>query len=129
VQVSATSFVSRIRQLVYPASLTALPTNLYNQDHVPMALNGANAVHDALEFGGWVLGSLAVALNQWSHLAGPRAAEGGPLWAELRDRFPPLAADRPFAPEVREAAALVERWSGVALAPVGGPTRACPDRR
>jgi len=126
VQVSATSFVSRIRQLVYPASLTALPTNLYNQDHVPMALNGANAVHDALEFGGWVLGSLALALNQWSHLAGPRAAEGGPLWAELRERFPPLTADRPFAPEVREAAALVERWAAESLSPAGLAARRRP---
>lgn len=116
VQVSATSFVARIRQLVYPASLTALPTNLYNQDHVPMALNGSNAVHDALEFGGWVLGSLALALNQFSHLTGARAREGeGPLWAELRERFPPLSADRPFAPEVREAAALLEGWAAEAL--------------
>jgi histidine ammonia-lyase len=121
VQVSATSFVSRIRQLVYPASLTALPTNLYNQDHVPMALNGANAVHDALEFGGWVLGSLALALNQWSHLAGSRAGEGeGPLWAQLRERFPPLTTDRPFAPEVREAAAILEQWAAESLSLAGG---------
>ncbi|KFE67587.1 aromatic amino acid ammonia-lyase [Hyalangium minutum] len=121
VQVSATSFVARIRQLVYPASLTALPTNLYNQDHVPMALNGANAVHDALEFGGWVLGSLALAVNQFSHLVGGRAQEGeGPLWAELHERFPPLSTDRPFAPEVREAAALVERWAAEALSSSAG---------
>jgi histidine ammonia-lyase len=116
VQVSATSFVSRIRQLVYPASLTALPTNLYNQDHVPMALNGANAVHDALEFGSWVLGSLVLTVNQWSHLAAAPTGEEGTLWSELRERFPPLTTDRPFAPEVREAAALMERWAGEALA-------------
>jgi histidine ammonia-lyase len=126
VQVSATSFVSRIRQLVYPASLTALPTNLHNQDHVPMALNGANAVHDALEFGGWVLGSLALALNQWTHLSGHRPSPGEKPWAELFERFPPLTMDRPFAPEVREAAALVERSAATALsaAPIAGPRRA-----
>ncbi|WP_224366066.1 aromatic amino acid ammonia-lyase [Hyalangium versicolor] len=117
VQVSATSFVSRIRQLVYPASLTALPTNLHNQDHVPMALNGANAVHDALEFGGWVLGSLALALNQWTHLSGRRPSSEEGLWAELFERFPPLTLDRPFALEVREAAGLVERWASEALVP------------
>jgi histidine ammonia-lyase len=119
VQVSATSFVSRIRQLVYPASLTALPTNLHNQDHVPMALNGANAVHDALEFGWWVLGSLALALNQWSHLSGRRPASEGPLWAELRERFPPLTTDRPLGPEVRAAAARVEQAAAQALATAG----------
>ncbi|HEY0805741.1 MAG TPA: aromatic amino acid ammonia-lyase, partial [Pseudonocardiaceae bacterium] len=38
VHISATSFVCRIRQLAAPASLTTLPTNGWNQDHVPMAL-------------------------------------------------------------------------------------------
>ena len=64
VQLSATSFVSRIRQLAYPASLTTLPTNGWNQDHVPMALNGANSVAEALELGWLVIGSLAVGVAQ-----------------------------------------------------------------
>ena len=109
VQVSATSFVSRIRQLVYPASLTALPTNLYNQDHVPMALNGANAVYDALDFGWLVLGSLALALNQWAHLTGRPPAGESSLWKEMAEHFPALSTDRPLGPEVRAAAALLER--------------------
>ncbi|MFC4535914.1 aromatic amino acid lyase [Sphaerisporangium dianthi] len=107
VQISATSFVSRIRQLVYPSSLTALPTNGGNQDHVPMALNGANAVSEAVELAWHVVGSLAVGVTQLAALTGRADGEAG-LWAELSRVSPPLGADRPLAAEVRRAAALVD---------------------
>ncbi len=106
VQISATSFVSRIRQLVYPASLTALPTNNGNQDHVPMALNGANAVAEAVELGWLVIGSLAVGTAQYSALLKrPVPAEG--VWQRLARACPPLAQDRPLAGEVRSALAVI----------------------
>ncbi|SDH06771.1 histidine ammonia-lyase [Sinosporangium album] len=110
VQISSTSFVSRIRQLVYPSSLTALPTNGGNQDHVPMALNGANAVADALEPAWLVVGSLAVGVAQLTALSAdrPRPEPGG-VWADLAEISPPLEADRPLAPEVRAASALCAR--------------------
>ncbi|MGP3912303.1 aromatic amino acid lyase [Nonomuraea sp. 10N515B] len=106
VQISATSFVSRIRQLVYPASLTALPTNGGNQDHVPMALNGANAVAEAIELAWLVVGSLAVATAQRAALAGDARRTTG-LWAALAEISPPLERDRPLAPEVRAACDLM----------------------
>ncbi|RKT54706.1 HAL/PAL/TAL family ammonia-lyase [Saccharothrix australiensis] len=106
VQVSATSFVSRIRQLAYPASLTALPTNGWNQDHVPMALNGANSAAEALDLAWLVVGSLAVGVAQLAALTGDRPRAGG-LWAELAAISPPLAADRPLAAEVRAARDLL----------------------
>ncbi len=99
VQIAATSFVAKIRQLSYPSSLTALPTNLNNQDHVPMALNGANSVVEINRFGWLVIGSLGMAINQWSHLAQVEAPEGT-VWAELQSRFKPLELDRPLAAEV-----------------------------
>ncbi len=105
VQISATSFVSRIRQLVYPASLTTLPTNGWNQDHVPMALNGANGVEDALEQAWWVVGSLGVALAQFEAME-QTSAEG--VWAQLAEISPPLDEDRPMAHEVRQARDLLE---------------------
>lgn len=106
VQISATSFVSRIRQLVYPASLTALPTNNGNQDHVPMALNGANAVADAVELGWLAIGSLAVGTAQYAALLGrPVPSEG--VWRRLSEACPPLAQDRPLASEVRSALAVI----------------------
>jgi histidine ammonia-lyase len=107
VQISATSFVSRIRQLVYPASLTTLPTNGWNQDHVPMALNGANSVAEALELGWLTMGSLALGVAQLAVLT---KAETSGVWAELARISPPLAADRPMAEEVRAARDLLAGW-------------------
>ena len=106
VQLSSTSFVSRIRQLVYPASLTTLPTNGGNQDHVPMALNGANSVGDALDLAWLVAGSLAAGLNQLAWLVKDVPQQAG-LWGALSDRLPPLNEDRPMAPDVRTARDLL----------------------
>jgi len=115
VHISATSFVSRIRQLVYPASLTTLPTNGWNQDHVPMALNGANGVSDALEFGWLVMGSLALGVAQLAVMTGHEPETSG-VWAELAELSPPLEADRPMAAEVRAARDLLSRHAAELLA-------------
>ncbi|MBZ4322010.1 aromatic amino acid ammonia-lyase [Streptomyces huiliensis] len=102
VQIAATSHLARVRQLGYPASFTALPTNLHNQDQVPMALNSANAVADMTERAWWILGSLLLAVNQLAHLTG--GPPGAGLWERLRARFPVLDRDRPLAAEVTAAA-------------------------
>ena len=114
VQISATSFVSKIRQLVYPASLTTLPTNGWNQDHVPMALNGANSVAEALEFGWYAIGSLALGVAQLAVMADHEVETTG-VWAELAEISPPLAADRPMGAEVRAARDLLVRHAGELL--------------
>lgn len=120
VQIAATSYVARIRQLAYPASLTALPTNLDNQDHVPMALNGANAVAELVDLGRRVLGSLAVAVVQLGRLAGapPAAAP----WDALARTVPSLDRDRPLADEVSEAGRLLAAWADGAVAGELAPT-------
>jgi histidine ammonia-lyase len=115
VHISATSFISRIRQLAAPASLTTLPTNGWNQDHVPMALNGANSVAEALELGWLVIGSLALGVAQLASITGQRTDESG-VWAELARISPPLDADRPMAAEVRAARDLMDRFAADALA-------------
>jgi histidine ammonia-lyase len=118
VQISATSFVSRIRQLVYPSSLTMLPTNGWNQDHVPMALNGANGVGDALELAWLAIGSLALCVAQLQVMVeNPAPATG--VWAELVEISPPLAADRPMGAEVRSARDLFDRHAASLLAEDG----------
>ncbi len=108
VQIAATSFLAKIRQLAYPATLTALPTNLGNQDHVPMALNGANTVADIVQLAWLILGSLALAVNQWTYLD-HQTIEAGTLWADLSESFQPLYHDRALAAEVRQAAQFLER--------------------
>ncbi|MET7395837.1 aromatic amino acid ammonia-lyase [Dactylosporangium sp. NPDC005572] len=120
VQISATSFVARLRQLVAPASLTTLPTNGWNQDHVPMALNGANGVADALELGWLTVGSLAVGVAQLTAMLERRDTATG-VWGELEAISPPLAADRPMAAEVRAARDLLQRHAAELLETPGSP--------
>lgn len=110
VQIAATSFVAKIRQLAYPATLTALPTNLGNQDHVPMALNGANTVADMVRLAWLIIGSLALAVTQWTYLD-RRSIGVGTIWADLATNFHPLHHDRALATEVRQAAQTLERMS------------------
>ena len=117
VQVSATSFVSRIRQLVTPASLTALPCNNGNQDHVPMTLNGANSVAQAVELAWLVIGSLGVGVAQLAALSDRAGGDG--VWGRIGELSPPLDRDRPLAEEVRavrdvlaeEAGARAAEWT------------------
>lgn len=115
VQLSATSFVSKIRQLVYPASLTTLPTNGWNQDHVPMALNGANSVAEALDLAWLTVGSLALGVAQLTVMLNQPVDGTGP-WAALAEISPPLAEDRPMGPEVRAAAELFSTTAAELLA-------------
>jgi histidine ammonia-lyase len=107
VQIAATSFVAKIRQLAYPATLTALPTNLGNQDQVPMALNGANTVADMVRLAWLIIGSLALAVTQWTYLD-RRSIGVGTIWADLATNFHPLHHDRALAAEVRQAAQTLE---------------------
>ncbi|MFJ9577546.1 aromatic amino acid lyase [Streptomyces sp. NPDC101191] len=121
VQIAATSMVAKARQLGLPATLTPLPTNLGNQDHVPMALNGALAGEEVIRLGWLVLGSLAVAITQWERLAG-RTPAAGRIWAELRALMPALTEDRPLAGTVAAAGASLRthfREPGAAYAPQG----------
>jgi histidine ammonia-lyase len=104
VQIAASSHLSRIRQLGYPASMTSIPTNLENQDHTPMALNGANTVAEILTRLRWIAGSLLLATTQLTHLSGATTEDG--LWAELRSAIPPLDRDRPLAATITQAADL-----------------------
>ncbi|MDT0456824.1 aromatic amino acid ammonia-lyase [Streptomyces sp. DSM 41527] len=118
VQISATSFISRIRQLVTPASLTTLPTNGWNQDHVPMALNGANGVGEALDLGWLAVGSLALGAAQLAVMT-EDAPEPAGVWAQLAGISPALEADRPMAAEVRAAAELFRSHAHALQADVG----------
>lgn len=132
VQLSATSFVARIRQLVYPSGLTALPTNGGNQDHVPMALNGAVSVSRAVDLAWLVTGSLALAVTQYAALQG--VGRSWQPWALLSEASPPLERDRPLAAEVRSARDLMRTasmqwlgteapaWAPALLGPVRGET-------
>lgn len=107
VQLAATSHLGAIRQRCLPASTTAVPTNLGNQDHVPLALNSAVAVADILRRSWWIVGSLMLAVTQLGRLASD-VPPGAGLWQALAARHADLSDDRPLAGEIAEAARLAE---------------------
>jgi histidine ammonia-lyase len=117
VQIAASSFLAAIRQHAYPASLTPVPSNLGNQDHVPMALNAANALEGIIQKTAWIIASVYLGVNQLAHLGAeaPHGPAASPLWNWLRVRVPALADDRPLAQEVREVAARIEHHFGLPL--------------
>jgi histidine ammonia-lyase len=107
VQIAATSHLGAIRQSAYPASCTPVPTNMDNQDHVPLALNGANTVALALDRAWLIAASLYFALTQMHYHMCELPAAG--LWGHLADRHPRLNGDRPLADEIAALAAYLER--------------------
>ncbi|MDS1271517.1 aromatic amino acid ammonia-lyase [Lipingzhangella sp. LS1_29] len=106
VQIAATSHLAAIRQRAYPASCTPVPSNLDNQDHVPLALNGTNAVADALDRAWWIVASAHHALAAIHRLQG-RPDESG-RWGRLLTDVPVLTTDRPLAEETADLAARLE---------------------
>jgi len=72
-----------------------------------MALNGANTVAEIIQFAWLVIGSLALAVTQWTYLD-QRSIDGGTIWADLSTNFHPLHHDRALAAEVRQAARTLE---------------------
>jgi histidine ammonia-lyase len=111
VQMAATAHLAAIRQAGYPASLTPLPANLDNQDHVPMALNGANAVRTMLDRAWWIMGSLFLAAHQLARLTPVVSRPSGDdsVWDWLDRSVPTLVHDRPLAQEVAVAADALQR--------------------
>lgn len=107
VQIAATSHLGAIRQRGYPASFTPVPTNLDNQDHVPMALNSGNAVFEMLDRAWWIAGSLFLALNQLGLLR--QAESASPPWRTLATTIPLVEVDRQLDAEVAAAARQMER--------------------
>lgn len=111
VQIAASSHLAAIRQAAYPASCTPVPTNLGNQDHVPMALNGANAVATMLDRAWWIAASVAHATSLIARIHGRVDADP---WGEYT---PDLSTDRPMATAVATLAARLEQD----FAPPGEP--------
>nr|WP_255360278.1 aromatic amino acid ammonia-lyase [Nocardia sp. BMG51109] len=109
VQIAATALLAEIRQLSAPATTTPVPTNLDNQDVVPMALMGALRAARQVRHADLVLGSLALGVAQLAHAGGQRPVAGRPWFAELLDATPLLVADRPLAAEVRALSAILRR--------------------
>jgi histidine ammonia-lyase/tyrosine ammonia-lyase len=110
VQLVATATVAAMRRAATPASMQSLPTNLHNQDVVPLGTQAALNALDQASSLRWLHGSLAVALRQAVHVgARPPTA---PACVAILDRLialvPAVDPDRPLETDVRHAADLLD---------------------
>jgi histidine ammonia-lyase/tyrosine ammonia-lyase len=109
VQLAATAFVTEIRRDAMPASMQSLPTNLHNQDVIPLGTQAALRALDQSALLRLICGSLALALRQATHVGARRPVAPG--CAAVLDRLLPAIApidpDRPLEHEVRLAADLL----------------------
>ncbi|NED99851.1 aromatic amino acid ammonia-lyase [Phytoactinopolyspora halotolerans] len=100
-QLAASAMLAEIRQRSGPATTTPVPTNLSNQDIVPVALIGALRVAEQLDLAGRIVGAVAVAAGQAQQLLGHGPSSA---WTSRIIRISPrLHADRPLADEVCRA--------------------------
>jgi histidine ammonia-lyase len=118
VQLTASALLAEIRQMSAPGTTTPVPTNLDNQDMVPMALMSGLRSARLLDRGALILGSLGVGVAQLLHAA--RARKVTPLGAEILARSAPLQRDRPLAEEVHTMSEFLLHDNSVAHSDVDG---------
>ena len=108
-QVTTAALASENKTLAHPASVDTIPTSAGQEDHVSMATHGARrllAMTDNLA--GIVAIELIAAVEGLEHrkpLSSSPALEA--LAAPIREKVPPLLADRPPAPDIEAVRSLI----------------------
>ncbi|MDG6107255.1 aromatic amino acid lyase [Dactylosporangium aurantiacum] len=110
VQLASTALIAEIRRDTMPASMQSIPTNLHNQDVIPLGNQAALRALDQARLLRLLVGSLAVGLRQAAYVgARPPTASGcAAVLAALVAAVPPIDPDRPLEDDVRRAAGVVE---------------------
>jgi histidine ammonia-lyase len=111
VQLAATALIAEIRRNAMPASMQSLPTNLHNQDVIPLGTQSALRALDQAELLRLIGGSLALGLRQAVHVGArrPTSSGGRAVLEALAAAIPAIDPDRPLEAEVRLAAEVMER--------------------
>lgn len=112
VQLATTALLAEVRQKCIPATTTPVPTNLDNQDIVPMALMGALRVARQVELAALILGSLGLAVGQLAQELGHRPFARRPWLDRIVELSPRLDGDRPLSEEVRNVTELLRSQAG-----------------
>lgn len=109
VQLAATALVAEIRRDAVPASLQSVPTNLHNQDVIPLGTQAALRAFDHAGLLRLICGSLALGLRQAAYVGARRPTAPGcaQILDRLAGRIRPIDPDRPLDAEVRLAADLI----------------------
>ncbi|AGZ45767.1 aromatic amino acid ammonia-lyase [Actinoplanes friuliensis] len=113
VQLASTALIAEIRRDAMPASMQSLPTNLHNQDVIPLGTQAALRALDQARLLRLICGSLALGLRQAAYVGArtPTAPGCATILDALAEAIPAIDPDRPLDGDVRRAADLVERLS------------------
>ncbi len=108
-QVTAAALVAENRQRATPASVNSIPTSANQEDHVSMSAHAARRLLPMAENTASVLGIELLAAAQGCDFHAPLRSSAilEQIRALLRATIPQLEDDRPMAPDIAQATALV----------------------
>jgi histidine ammonia-lyase len=108
-QVTAAALASELKTLAHPASVDTIPTSANREDHVSMSMGASLKAERAVSLATRVVAIELLCAAQAIDLLAP--LETSPrlqrVHAQLRSGVPPLAGDRPPAPDIEFIAALI----------------------
>jgi len=113
VQLASTALIAEIRRDAMPASMQSLPTNLHNQDVIPLGTHATLRALDQARLLRLICGSLGLGLRQAAHVGArtPTAPGCAAVLDALVAAIPAVDPDRPLDGDVRRAAELLESLS------------------
>ena len=112
-QVTAAALVSEIKTLCHPASVDTIPTSANREDHVSMSMGASLKAARVLELATRVIAvellCACQAIDFLAPLTTSRALQR--VHARVRSIVPPLAGDRPPAPDIEAISKLIAAGS------------------
>lgn len=114
-QVTAASLVSENKVLAHPASVDSIPSSANREDHVSMGMTSALKAQDVLSNSRTVLAIEALCAASGLDQRRPEKPGKGlhAAWEIIRERVPPLDADRPPGPDVESLTDLMKPGGGL----------------
>jgi histidine ammonia-lyase len=108
-EVTTAALMSENKHLAHPCSIDSTPTSANQEDHVSMAAHAAARLPRMCQNLAVILGVEALCAAQGVEFRAPLATSPRlrAALARLRAEVAPLGADRPMAPDIETAAALV----------------------
>ena len=118
-EITSAALAAENKQRATPASIDSLTTSANQEDHVSMATHGARRLLDMADNLGRIVAIELLAAAQGVDFRRPleTSAPLRAVMAKVRDTVPELGEDRYMAPDIAEAAALVQ--AGVLVETVG----------
>jgi histidine ammonia-lyase len=108
-QVTAAALVSEIKTLCHPASVDTIPTSANREDHVSMSMGASLKAAQVLELATRVIAVELLCACQAIDLLAPLTTSRAlqQVHARVRSIVPPLAGDRPPAPDIEAISHLI----------------------